>query len=273
MADVTLTYQGDTILELSETGNKIIETAGKYCEADILLEYVKSGGGSFEGLQLVSVDPSTEIPTGYKWNGNTIPSYGMHYFAYGLGNGRPCVVDFSEVEYIGAYALEYSGLEIINAANVKEIGSFGLAFRLAKTSNDLTGKTLNLASYTGYGIGKNSNVNSILRPQDGNNFYGTVLCPKIEHVPQYCFYGVKTDLSVQLGGVGYPVKTVGGRPFGGSMTGTNTVTVYTTGSLLPTVSAALQEQAGSSTTFVYKASEETTYNGTTYQAGDTILTA
>lgn len=44
MADVTLKYKGATIAELSESGNKTIETAGKYCEADILLEYVKSGG-------------------------------------------------------------------------------------------------------------------------------------------------------------------------------------------------------------------------------------
>ena len=44
MADVTLKYKGATIGELSETGNKTIETAGKYCDADILLEYVKSGG-------------------------------------------------------------------------------------------------------------------------------------------------------------------------------------------------------------------------------------
>lgn len=45
MADVTLKYKGDTIAELSASGNKTLETAGKYCEADILLEYVKSGGG------------------------------------------------------------------------------------------------------------------------------------------------------------------------------------------------------------------------------------
>ena len=44
MADVTLKYKGATIGELSDTGNKTIETAGKYCDADILLEYVKSGG-------------------------------------------------------------------------------------------------------------------------------------------------------------------------------------------------------------------------------------
>lgn len=44
MADVTLTYKGATIGELSESGNKTLKTAGKYCDADILLEYVKSGG-------------------------------------------------------------------------------------------------------------------------------------------------------------------------------------------------------------------------------------
>lgn len=44
MADVTLKYKGATIAELSESGNKTIETAGKYCEADILLEYEKRGG-------------------------------------------------------------------------------------------------------------------------------------------------------------------------------------------------------------------------------------
>lgn len=53
MADVTLTYKGDTIAELSESGSKTIETAGKYCEADILLEYVKSGGGLPAGMTKV----------------------------------------------------------------------------------------------------------------------------------------------------------------------------------------------------------------------------
>lgn len=48
MADVTLKYKGATIGELSESGSKTIETAGKYCEADILLEYEKPQGGGDE---------------------------------------------------------------------------------------------------------------------------------------------------------------------------------------------------------------------------------
>ena len=45
MADVTLKYKGATIAELSESGSKTLETAGTYCEADILLEYVKTPSG------------------------------------------------------------------------------------------------------------------------------------------------------------------------------------------------------------------------------------
>lgn len=46
MADVTLTYKGTTIAELSESGNKTLRTAGKFCEADIGVAYVKPSGGA-----------------------------------------------------------------------------------------------------------------------------------------------------------------------------------------------------------------------------------
>ena len=49
MADVTLSYKGSDILELSDSGSATLKTGGKYCEDDIGLEYVKpSGGGSAE---------------------------------------------------------------------------------------------------------------------------------------------------------------------------------------------------------------------------------
>ena len=47
MADVTLTYKGSTIAEINASGSKTLKTAGKYCEGDIGVSYVKpSGGGS-----------------------------------------------------------------------------------------------------------------------------------------------------------------------------------------------------------------------------------
>lgn len=40
MPDVTLTYKGQTILELDESGTRSIKLSGKYCEDDIELVYV-----------------------------------------------------------------------------------------------------------------------------------------------------------------------------------------------------------------------------------------
>ena len=45
MADVTLTYKGSDILELSNSGSATLKTGGKYCEDDIAVEYVKPSGG------------------------------------------------------------------------------------------------------------------------------------------------------------------------------------------------------------------------------------
>lgn len=47
MADVTLTYKGATIAELNDSGSKTLKTAGKYCEADIGVEYIKTGGEDY----------------------------------------------------------------------------------------------------------------------------------------------------------------------------------------------------------------------------------
>lgn len=44
MPDVTLLYKGQTILELDESATRYIKLSGKYCEDDISLTYVKSGG-------------------------------------------------------------------------------------------------------------------------------------------------------------------------------------------------------------------------------------
>ena len=50
MADITLSYKGSTIAEVSASGTTKLNTKGKYCEDDITLQYVKpSGGGSYIG--------------------------------------------------------------------------------------------------------------------------------------------------------------------------------------------------------------------------------
>ena len=50
MADVTLTYKGSTIAEMNDTGTKTLKTAGKYCEGDIGVSYVKPSSGGTSGF-------------------------------------------------------------------------------------------------------------------------------------------------------------------------------------------------------------------------------
>lgn len=67
MADVTLSYKGSDILELSDSGSATLKTGGKYCEDDIAVEYVKPEGG----------EPSPMLPSGYtKVNCVSIPMGG-----------------------------------------------------------------------------------------------------------------------------------------------------------------------------------------------------
>nr|DAJ48813.1 MAG TPA: leucine rich repeat protein [Caudoviricetes sp.] len=45
---VNIKYKNSSIAELTDTGTKTLKTAGKYCEADIIVENTKDGGGAKE---------------------------------------------------------------------------------------------------------------------------------------------------------------------------------------------------------------------------------
>lgn len=45
MADLTVRYKGQPIVEMTESGTKTLKTGGKYCEGDISVEYAKPAGG------------------------------------------------------------------------------------------------------------------------------------------------------------------------------------------------------------------------------------
>lgn len=50
MSDITLTYKGETIGTMDATGTKTLKTAGKYCEGDIGIAYVKQSEWSWMGV-------------------------------------------------------------------------------------------------------------------------------------------------------------------------------------------------------------------------------
>ena len=53
MADLTVKYKGQPIVEMTDSGTKTLKTAGKYCEDDISVEYAKPAGGGGGGSELV----------------------------------------------------------------------------------------------------------------------------------------------------------------------------------------------------------------------------
>ena len=78
MSDVTLSYKGSDILELSDSGSATLKTGGTYCEDDIELEYVKPSGGGLGAYQLLN---TITVEDGVSSVVITLPS---GYTEYGL---------------------------------------------------------------------------------------------------------------------------------------------------------------------------------------------
>lgn len=71
MADVAIKWKNQTLAEMSDTGSKTLKTAGKYLDADVIVEYAKSGGTTiYTGLltALSAVTNTLTIPLPAKCN-------------------------------------------------------------------------------------------------------------------------------------------------------------------------------------------------------------
>lgn len=55
MADVDISYKGNVIASMNDSGTTTLETAGMYCEDDITIAYTKSGGGGGGSAKTVSI--------------------------------------------------------------------------------------------------------------------------------------------------------------------------------------------------------------------------
>ena len=62
MADLTIKYKDQPIVELSDSGTKTLKTGGKYCEGDVTVEYAKPAGGVFSFIsQAVGTIPTYQV--------------------------------------------------------------------------------------------------------------------------------------------------------------------------------------------------------------------
>lgn len=65
MADVSIKYKGFTIAEMSDSGTKTLNTSGKYCEDNIVVQYETTGGESDETVNTKVVDFTVSKASGW----------------------------------------------------------------------------------------------------------------------------------------------------------------------------------------------------------------
>ena len=99
-----------------------------------------------------------------------------------------------------------------------------------------------------------------------------IYLPVLSSMGSYIFQSSTGLETVQIGSVGHPAPLTDSQPFYACTQATLTITAYATGANVDTLLANYRRNA-TAATIVIKASEATTYNGTSYAAGDTILTS
>lgn len=228
-------------------------------------------GGISQGIEVVT-DSNGKI-TDYILHMETVPDFVLNYLGYNRidnTDGVPNVKFAVKPKHIGNYAfyqahvkMDWSGLSEVETIN----GRYSLAIGFGRYNNALS-DVVNLPKFVGYTATDNAMYlfcsNSTYAPRVFN-------LPVCTVIPPYAWYRFSvTGLDVTIGSIGHAVTESGTQPFISTSKASGTVTIYTTGDVLDTLKSAVQQSAGANISFVYKAAETTTYNGTSYQAGDTI---
>ena len=229
----------------------------------LALKGMGGGGGIESGVEGLSLDAKGKLKE-LKLYGDTVPNYGFMYNFYNSGV-YPLLIKNDKIKRIGDYAFSDASITFDNDffENVTQIGEFGLACYQNKDTE------ITIPLWDGRDENGSKADGSIFRKS--TNSWLVYNLPKVQYVGDYWWYQNSKNITVQIGSIGYPLIKCAERPFGAT-SGTGNVTVYTKGELLDTISTAIKNQAGTNYTFVFKASENTTYNGTAYSSGDTMLT-
>lgn len=262
---VTVKYKGNSIAELTENGTKTLKTSGKYCEADIVVENTNDGGATITDGIVVKARDAGGFPTEADVYGNLYPyqfSYdGMYYHGT-----------------IGWRSL--SKLTMKSGQTVLKEGCF--AYLPLVQLNGLEGiTTIEKNCLIGTKLVEinlpNAVFGNVVAPFSGNDALKKLYCPKLTGnltAGTYEFAGNCTALEeAVLGSVGHTVTNNNSiNSFKNCTQSGLSITVFTNAANADTLLANIRNGA-TNATIIIKAAEATTYNGTSYAAGDTIITS
>ena len=263
---VTVKYKGSAIAELTENGTKTLKTSGKYCEADIVVENTKDGGGATitDGIVVKARDASG-FPTEADVYGDIYPyqfSYNGAYYHETIGWRSLSKLTLKSGQTVlkeGCFAYlplaQLNGLEGITAIEKNCLISTKLV-------------EINLP---------NAVFGNVVTPFSGNNALKKLYCPKLTGnltAGTYEFAGNCTALEeAVLGSVGHTVTNNNSiNSFKNCTQSGLSITVFTNAANVDVLLANIRNGA-TNATIIIKAAEATTYNGTSYAAGETIITS
>lgn len=214
--------------------NNIIMADQKGSETEFLITNVRCKTASSSYYNVV-VDADVVVL------GDTLPSHIDGSYASGTGwfYGYNVVYDKNKIKNIGTFAFQYSK----NMQNA----DFPEAINVGQGAFQAGGATAYQKLQSAY-------------------------FPKLQFVSSNLFTYQRIMTTCQIGSVGYAVTGIINSAFSGCNQTGLTITVYTTGSYADTAVTNIRNGA-TSATIIIKAAEATTYNGTSYAAGDTILTS
>ena len=291
---VNVKYKNNSIAELTDTGTKTLKTAGKYCEADIVVENTKDGGATITDGIVIKARDTDGYPTevdiycssgvfdnvvcGRAVEGNR----DTRFIKLEKINFKNSITQFKDQAFCGLSSLNtVTGVKSNPFEDVISLGNWN-------TFNDcaLPGE-LNFPNLTSAGVYSFYCMPNITK----------ISCPKLTYAHQFFAYncaslkeiylpscttvngdgryalGNNTALEkLEVGSVGHGVVGFKDIALHGCTQSFLTVTIYTTGSNADTMLANIRNSA-TNATIIIKAAEVTTYNGTEFAAGDTIITS
>lgn len=262
---VTVKYKGSAIAELTENGTKTLKTSGKYCEADIVVENTKDGGATITDGIVVKARDAGGFPTEADVYGDLYPyqfSYDGGYYHNTIGWRSLNKLSLKS----GQTVLKEGCFSYLPITSINGLEGITAIEKSCLISTKLV--EINLP---------NAVFGNVQTPFSGNDALKKLYCPKLTGnltAGTFNFAGYCTALEeAVLGSVGHAVTNNNSiNAFQKCTQSGLSITVFTNAANVDSLIASIRNGA-TNATIIIKAAEATTYNGTSYAAGDTIITS